>query len=222
MNLTDLIIVYLACGAPFGVYEITTLKTRSVTDAAKILLSFLFWPIFAIRILIQLIENGPAHKLQLSKIRLDEIRLEIERIAFTDATPSPLFEFREVFHRFTGLAEVVNEKSASKFSNDLFDISGHQNKALASRCLARENRRRIEFHRNRARYDFIGLMVELAGDITFRNEISQLVSDLADHLGDTFISSNFESTISHLKNSSPVDLSNTQLRSGQKTQLTVS
>ena len=187
MNFTDLLIIYLACGAPFGVYQITTHKNRSAADAARMFLSFLFWPAFAASIIIDRVANGQTNSNSFHNSAVDDIRAKIEQAAFSNSTAASLFEFREVYHRYTGLSEVVESLSSSKYSSEFFEISGHQNKALAAKCLARENRRKIVCHHAAARLDFTRIVTELVETVPKPEAILGLTFELARQVNDEAI-----------------------------------
>lgn len=183
MKLTDLIIIYLACGSPFGVYQITKRQPAGSTRWAVIVSSFLFWPIFAVTLLVDLFVSQDARVKALAHSQIEHIRSEVESIAFSDATIVSVFEFREVFYRFAGLLEAAREQEGPK-TNELFEISGHGDKSLASRCLARRNRERLAFHQMQVRNEFVDLISEIAGIEHERDEIIGLALQLVDQLGD--------------------------------------
>jgi hypothetical protein len=185
MKLSDLIIIYLACGSPFGVYQITKRQQdRSATGWVLILSSFLFWPVFAIGLLVDRFVPGKRAADTAANARIECIRSEIERAAFPSGATASLFEFREVFYRFTGLFEAANIGISTKRSNELFEVIGHSNKALASQCLARRNREKLAYHQMLARNEFVDVIADLAGDKAISEEIGRLSLELTTLLDD--------------------------------------
>lgn len=185
MQLTDLIIIYLACGAPFGVYQITKRQPEaSVGNWAIMLASFLLWPVFAVTLIANWTAADEDNTDTLANARIENIRSEIERVAFAGGETAALFEFREVFYRFTGLFEAANTEITKKPSSTLFAISGHINKDLASQCLARRNREKLSFHQTLARNEFVDVIADLARDKKICWEIGRLALELTHHLGD--------------------------------------
>jgi hypothetical protein len=71
--------------------------------------------------------------------------------------------------------------------NEIFDVSGHSNKRLATRCLARKNRNLTGNHKEQARRQFLLLMSEIACDRSAEDEIIALAREAAYHLGDDLL-----------------------------------
>ena len=203
MNATDLIIIYLACGSPFGVYQITKWQEgQSAGSLAKTLMSFLLWPMFAVTLLVNRLNRDRPE--EAANGRVEDIRSAIERIAFSEGSTAALFDFREVYYRFTGLFEAANTKIAKKPSSELFEVSGHHNKDLASRCLARRNREKLAYHQTLARNEFVDLISELANRQPGGSEITELALELADHLRDDDTSADLTAILSvQVRSTSP-------------------
>ena len=184
MNITDLIIIYLACGSPFGVYQITMRQPdRSGVEVLKIVSSFLFWPLYLGDLLIGRIFNSRERADEDRHFRIEEIRQEIECLAFSGESISRLFEFREIFYRFTGLSEAVNA-TIGRSTNEIFVVTGHDNNSLGSRCLDRRNAKRLAFHQVIARNEFIDLLSQLAIEAAVRADLVALSTTLAEDLQD--------------------------------------
>lgn len=198
---TDLIILYLACGSPLGVYQITSSRApRSAVDWAGIIFAFIFWPVFAAFLLIARL-RAPH---QIDQSRLDRIRTDIEQIAFTGASMTRLFDFRDVFYRFTGLVETANADHGRPRGNEIFEVAGHDNKTLASRCLARRNRDKLAFHRERARDEFIGVVSSAAADTAKEENLFRLTTELSELIRDTKTAQQIRS-LSSLAETTPPD-----------------
>lgn len=185
MNVTDLIIIYLACGSPFGVYQITKRQpARSGAEWLKVVLSFIFWPAIAVALLVgKIFPNEVLRKAEFQN-HIEDLRLDFEQAAFAGESISSLFEFRETFYRFVGLSEAADEIQTGRSSAEIFEVSGHNNKSLATRCLARKNTRKLSYHRSAAREEFVGLISRLTATGEHRIEITGLALELADHLHD--------------------------------------
>lgn len=167
MNLRDLFIIYLACGAPFGVYYFLQNRNRTETKILwlKSLLRFVFWIPFAWQLVVRtsLLTNLYNHGFDKrsesdSKIEseIEDIKKIFEKNFAKNNFSLSIFEFRETFDRYVGLsAEVQNDAAEiSSAETELFRITDHSNKKLAETCLNRRNRKRLSFHHKLARRDF--------------------------------------------------------------------
>ena len=187
MKLTDLLIIYFAFGAPFGVYQITTAQDPLDTKAVlQIVLRIICWPVFAILILIERFSNSSNVIDSSGDRRIDEIRLEIEGLVFENDVVSSIFDFREILHRYVGLSEAAMEEVTSNPANEIFEISNSKNKDLASACLARKNLRKLSFQHSLVRNEFIDMISGFALDGEKRVRIMALAVELADRVTDPF------------------------------------
>jgi hypothetical protein len=154
MTLVDLLIVYLACGAPFAVYQATGRDKQSrFRRLVEVSFVLLFWPWQAFA----LVRKAIVNRLSADEKHLDDIRNSIEARLFPDGSSSNIFEFRDAFYRFAGLERASHEKP-SNGSFEIFKVSNHPNAQLASRILARRNLRRIQNHKVRAEAEFSNIL----------------------------------------------------------------
>ena len=179
--LINLIIIYFACGSPIGIYRIArATQLRSPLQAAAVGVYFILWPIFAPAILRRSLfsdEEKVEHA-------ISAIRGAIEDIAFADRPTISVFEFREIFSRYTGLTLSLRRGRKAQFPTELFTAAGHENLELASVCLDRVNRRRLAFHQERARNEFVDLMVAISRSGPRGTEIVALGFQIAKLLED--------------------------------------
>jgi hypothetical protein len=154
-------IIYFACGFPIAMY----LVIRRRPTFARLVVWSLFWPVFAAVLLFRLIRPTPEMRENARRLRVERIAAEIEREAFNGESMAEVFEFREVFYRYAGLAE-----AASTTPPELTD--------LHERCLSRNNRVKLAFHAAEARDEFVSLTRE------FPARSRQYAIDLAELLGD--------------------------------------
>lgn len=185
MSLLDILIIYLACGSPFSVYQITkTQPISSVPYMLSIVGSFIFWPGYAISLLFKYQLSSRTSPAILRSYHVEEIRIKIEQIAFSDSSISALFDFREVFYRYTGLLEFSHSLPLANGTMKLFEISRHKNLVLASKCLARRNRIRLGVHTKRAQFEFIETVSVMASRLsTDRDKLIGLAIELSDNFG---------------------------------------
>lgn len=197
MNFTDLIIIYLACGSPFAVFQATNReKGRAGVNWQRVITSFLFWPFFAASALANKIFPNEARKKAAFQSRIEDTRFDLEQAAFSGESISSLFEFRETFYRYVGLSEAADEIQSARSTAEIFEISGHNNKSLATRCLARQNTRKLSYHRSAAREEFVRLISRLTKPTADRIEIASLALELAGHLHDQAAADAFQAMIS--------------------------
>ncbi len=176
MTWVDLIIIYFACGAPIGVHQFTKRQGGGVLAATA---AFVVWPIF----LSQLLSTSiPVSEISQS----DQIRSEIERRAFAGESIVSLFEFRDVFYRYSGLSIAANSQATKghKHWGELRSTGDNGRSPLELRCLERANQRKLEFHRDRTRQEFVELISRLSKSSPDAGAAVKLAVDLAVHLGD--------------------------------------
>ncbi len=161
--LLNLLVIHFAFGSPFGVYQITRGgSVRSTRSAAKVAAHFVLWPIFAAAFIRSWLINNlkPAESHLEQKIA--NIRSKIEDAAFSGSSTMPVFEFRDVFARFTGLTMALLHGGKVSSSREMLKIVGHKNISLASACINRRNRQRLLFHQKQAQLEFNELISALA------------------------------------------------------------
>jgi len=175
MNVTDIIIIYLACGAPFGVYQVTKDRPlRSDIHWASVASSFVLWPALALSLMF----DGFLPSKDAS-LRIDRTRIQIEEIAFSGEPMSLLFEFREIFYRYTGLAEAMDGQTETPMAYS--KMRWNRSDTIAAKCIARRNREKLEFHLARARNEFIDLISELASS---NRQVAAMALEMATQFGD--------------------------------------
>ncbi len=160
MSVADFLIIYLACGSPFGVYQITRndFHRSGAIRLLTVTCSFLFWPIFGIGLLVGHFTGSKTRSARESARGVLEVRREMENVFYAGGLTSSLFAFREVFDRFTGLSQASGEIAGNSAIHEIFEITKHPNKVLASRCLSRRNRSKLIFHQARSWKDMSDLM----------------------------------------------------------------
>ena len=197
MNPIDLIIIYLACGAPFGVYYF--LQSRNENESPiiwlKILLTFIFWIPFGFLFVRQfLVSNENLHSTfyLTSAYEIEDagnihlIQKEIEKKFSESRLKFSLFEFRETLERYAGLT-LANQEAFTKVSErekEIFRIAENSNVELAANCLHRRNRKLLAFHQTEARQDFLQLIRKLSGSMTDKKSLENLATEFVRLLKD--------------------------------------
>ena len=175
MKLSDIFIIYLSCGAPFGVYFFLHNRTK-LNSAALWLNSFLttiVWFPYAFQFLHGFVtkrfgEYRFANRTKsdsFQKQRIEEIEKEFSNILYQTNTDISLFDFRETIKRYVGLtiADQISTQSSEIGNNEkeLFRVTNDKNVEISAKCLNRRNRSKLKFHQTLAREDFLRLFNKL-------------------------------------------------------------
>lgn len=172
MNAFEIFIIYLACGAPFGVYFFFQNRHKSVflTALLKSFLTVVVWIPYALRLLnanvtkkssVSKFDSAGETDAALEK-KLDEIEKRMLQILLDARTEVSVFEFREVFERYTGLTLAGQTDEVGENEREVFKIINHKNSELGAKCLHRRNRLRLEFHQRLASRDFLKLLAKIS------------------------------------------------------------
>lgn len=193
MNLSDFLIIYLACGAPCGVYFFLQNRKKLSTGNLwlKSFLTVFVWIPYAFRLLHDFYTRRKLSRRLLQKSDFDkQLADAVKRLValFQDSKSRiSVFETREVVERYAGLtvawkaadADVPDQKE-----KEIFRISLRQNATLATICLHRRNRTRLSAHQNQARLDFLQIVAELKSSAPDRAELKKAVFDFVELIGD--------------------------------------
>lgn len=196
MNLIDLFIIYLACGAPFGVYYYlqNRMKTDSVSLWLKTAINFLFWIPFTL-LLLRRNKNLKLHLNRFGKISpaeamqievLFSIKKQLEQFLPESDLKISVYEFREIVERYVGLT-LGNSIGTSKISEpekEIFRVSTTNNVELGAICFARRNRKRLLSHQTEARKDFLHLIKNLFDGSSDKAALKQSAIELVNNLND--------------------------------------
>lgn len=166
MTLTDLLIIYLAFGAPLAVYKY--LQNRGTQIGRRILLSsftFVFWLPAAAEIGYLYFTNayfGGAFVSRRDLVSADEklsaMRESLSNELIKCARGSRVHDLRETVDRYVGLAGAArNSIGQAATENELFQAAGREKDQLSSICLMRRNLHRLERHHIQASADFVEL-----------------------------------------------------------------
>jgi hypothetical protein len=225
VTIIDAIIIYLACGAPFGVYTfLQNRETFSVTTLwIKTILAWAIWPIQAIEVVSRghKVKTIPGTNFDASQVldardekRIAKIKKVFESTFLERDAPAAIYEFREVFERYTGLSTALMtvEPEGSYHESELHRVTGHKNSAVASACLNRRNLLRLVKHQIEAREDFYKVLVRLAGFPENLAIASVLARELADILKDGTAESDLKRIFAEMPQTAAPDSVNEQGR----------
>lgn len=183
MNLTELTIFYLACGAPFGVYyyyQVREFEKPNKLIAYSLLIT-LFWFIYAIKLLHQFVTKRllftefveTKFSDSIFKTKITEFEKKFSQILLEEKINISIFEFRETMERYAGLTREIYF-SNSENESELYLITNHENKNLATKCLERRNRSRLLAHQTAARLDFFKLIKFIKTDCSDKEKVRLL------------------------------------------------
>lgn len=182
MTILDLLIIYFACGSPFGVYQLTRDDgARSGYEKWRAAAAFLFWPaLFAKFVYERVASRGIS-----TRDRVEKIKAELERLAFSDGETASIFEFREAFDRYVGLSESLSQDGTTRYPiTELLSVSGRELDEATTECLYRRNHKKLKFHLTIARNEFLDLVGHAASHETTGMSAAALWAELADLVGD--------------------------------------
>lgn len=198
MNLIDFFIVYLAVGAPFGIYYffMNRLQTNTERLWIKSALTFIFWIPFAVFLLsrnksvkksLYQIVNASAIDSDERGKSINSIQKEIEKIFLESNSAISIYQLRETIERYTGLTLALEpaDSNNAALDQELFKIAPTSNVELGAICLKRRNRKRLNFHQIYARQDFLYLIEQLIEADSDETRLKQQSIKLTDILGDT-------------------------------------
>ncbi len=193
MNLTDYLIIYLAGGAPFGVYYFLQNRTKTVSSKLWLntVITFVFWIPIAFRLLrenkiLSNFTNLKSDSETIREKRLYLIQKQLEKILQESNLKISIYEFRETIDRYIGLTfanQNSNEKSSIADKKN-FRISENKNVELAAICLYRRNQMRLSFHHTKARQGFLHFINQLSEFSDTQKIVSKLAVEFVKILND--------------------------------------
>lgn len=196
MNILELTILYLACGAPFAVYSVFNqqLRVNILKKAVWAILTILFWIPFALLLSRGFVTkklkelNKRASKPGDPKLQTRIASLEslIAEILYRGKGQFSVFEVRELLGRYVGLTlETRNQEAAQTDEiNELFGVADHPDSPLASACLNRRNRLRLKQHQMQARSELLHLFSVVNALAANKNEFLSAIAEFAELIGD--------------------------------------
>lgn len=192
MTLTEFLIIYLACGAPFGVYYFfQNFKKNSLRIAMlNSFLTTIVWIPYALRLFLKNVKpklNSDIFSRTDGKIvetKPDFARFEEK---FTDTIRKhniniSLFDFRDTFNRYVGLSESIKFSSSqpTNAEKEFFRITEKENSILSPICLHRRNLKRLNAHLKSAGDDLVKIFNQIEANLSederqkFREDVSSL------------------------------------------------
>ena len=170
MTISDYMIIYLSAGAPFAVLAFLQMPdapiVRRIVTAAAVMLA---WPAAAAIWMVRRF-RGLEHPFGFELVdksrdgKIHGIANSLERSVLSNGSVVSLYEWREIYERYTGLSLAVAEADGNSEDNELFEVAGNKNGKLGTVCLNRRNRNRLIFHHTQARNDFLDALIRAKCD----------------------------------------------------------
>ena len=194
MNLIDVFIIYLSCGAPVGVYFYFQNRRRLFSKQLwlKTVLNFVFWIPFFLQIIQRsktvenLFKTKTEFGLDSSKkaLKLGLLQKRLEKALIENRVQFSIYEFREVFERFVGLSLVLpdSNKNVGAHEREIFLIENRKTSEIAARCFHRRNLKRLSFHQTEAEKDFLRMIAEFSDSFSDSSEIRDLTFEVLEIL----------------------------------------
>lgn len=186
MTFYEAIVIYLACGAPFGVYYFVNQRGRYNNVLIQTFFVTAFWIPFAFKLWRKyfngkLSEFDHSKKLASGDQEIMNAKKTLERALTKTNVGISVFEIREVLDRYIGLSVSAADENDTDFSNTrFFESAGNQNAALALKCFHRRNRKLLYFHQTLAGRDFFNLIEKHSFDTEIKRLSLKLVRLLTD------------------------------------------
>lgn len=220
MEVKDLLIIYLAAGAPFAVYYFFRYRRSShgFVFWLKLLFRFFVWFPYALlaahRFLTPKVKKGLSTRnagVEDPSVLKDEILAEVaNRRGSRD-----FFEAREVLERYIALTNAKNNFAEDTISreNELFKIALRGNVNLAARCLHRKNREQVSRHQAQAQDDLYNLCSQNTHNESSAGKICRTSLALTHLLGDKVLEEKITAFVQiHSSEASRHDLKNYHLK----------
>ena len=172
MNAFEIFILYISCGAPFGVHFFFQNRHKStfLTALLKSFLTVVVWIPYALRVLnANITKNKSVSKFDAAdesdsalREKLDRIEKQMQQILVASRAAVSVFEFREVFERYSGLTLARRSDEIGENEREVFKIINHKSAELGAKCLHRRNRLRLDLHQKLASRDFLQLLAKFS------------------------------------------------------------
>ena len=152
VDVLNLVIIYLACGAPFAVHRSFRVVERfGFSDLAACFAVALAWPVVAVQLFMRSLRPVTT---PVENARAEAYRKRLEAAVDLSGRPDLAFEFRDSIMRYLGLQLAVTDTTKAPAENNLLAITGHPASAVAAACFARRARQKLEFHAALAAAEF--------------------------------------------------------------------
>lgn len=186
-NLFELAVIYLAFGAPVGVYHLVTHWARSpVPTLSTAAVNTFLWPLAALVFLYGRLGGT----LGLPPERADEIASDLNRVAETVLPTGEFFIFRDAVATYVGLSQALERPVGTSAVEALAEFHPSAGFPASKACWTRRNESRLYRHQGQARATFLREMYAAAVREPSMVPIARrLAASLNDHIAVTELAS---------------------------------
>jgi len=184
VNILDLAIIYLACGAPFAVnYSFRADDTFGFVELVKSFGVGVAWPYFALMMLYTSITAPKKHSADELAARrvIESVRHKLESHIASSMRPNEIFEFRDAVMRYAGLKVAEQMPTGNAPEMEFIAITYPQPNAAAAAIFERKHKARIEFHSYLAGCEFVDTINALSHHKGLAAAAAQIAEDLDDN-----------------------------------------
>jgi len=180
VNLFDLTIIYLALGAPLGVYHIAThWEGPAVSTVSFSALNVFLWPVAAFAFAFAHLRNT-AHS---HKATMPACIASLNSAAASVFAPDKAFEMRNVLEAYVGLSEALEREIGTSAIEELAALTGLSETAAPRAVARRTTHEKLLRHQASARAEMLRWMTSIcAADPDLRETAVELASCLGDHI----------------------------------------
>jgi hypothetical protein len=190
MNLSEILIVYLAFGAPFAVHNyLASAVMQPARRLAGSVVTLFFWFPLAVRLVRRHLLHAYSGRDFVSEKILDAENTRLT--VLSEAAVAELVNFnndhsvhqiREVIARYVGLSLISRHSEAISRpeDSDLLRAAGREDPELGMICLLRKQQRHLERHLDQARRSWVSLYTSAAKAGRAHEAGIQLATELVD------------------------------------------
>lgn len=148
LDLLDITVVYLALGAPLGVYHLVTHWSDSLAATFSLAIANVFlWPVAAFVFLYRKARDPRSGVIRASETKTAAIESAAESVLSTEE----LFVFRETVSRYAAISTALGQPIGTSWIDGLFDIGDTPAGAPTRACIGRRNLAKLCLHQMDAR-----------------------------------------------------------------------
>jgi hypothetical protein len=180
MHFAELIIIYLAYGAPFGVYDLScSRKKPNAGDMHLIAAKFVFWPVLVGSWIRRWFLRGRGSGFRQLENEIEILREQLERTAFGDRSAAAILGFREVYARYIGLSLFLLSDADRQGVHPILEFGHDPETKAAAACIYRRDREKVALHQRQARAEFLDIIRQLSGGLPENDDLILISVEVA-------------------------------------------